>query len=212
MERIGAIVAAVGGLFAIYLVLAAAIEAILEALQPIIGRVQIFKRTVAFDQALKFAEQIKLDDTQKDKPAAIKALLEGLAAQNDKIKITLDNAAGFAKSASTAGASIVASGLAIDAIKEEVDGLAQRRRSLHRLLAAVIGMLAAWQTGIDTFQLLSEVFPAFNDASPDASTRRVAGYIVTGFAASAGSAFWHDQLMRVESLRKSVQAAIPKVP
>lgn len=212
MDKIGAIVAAVGGLFAIYLVLAAAIEAILEALQPVIGVFNPFKRKVPFDQALKLVEQIKLDDNQKDKPAAIKDLLNGLAEHNATIKKKLDDVTSIANKASAGSADAIVGGLAIDAIKEEVDGLSQRRRSLHRLLAALIGILAAWQTGIDSFQLLSEVFPAFQDTGKDASARHIAGYIVTGFAASAGSAFWHDQLMRVESLRKQVQGVMPKVP
>jgi hypothetical protein len=212
MDKIGAIVAAVGGLFAIYLVLAAAIEAILEALQPVIGKVDLFKRKVPFDQALKLVEQIKLDDSLKDKPAAIKQMLVGLATQNAAIKKKLDDATSMANKASAATADAMAAGLAVDAIKEEVDGLSQRRRSLHRLLAAIIGSIAAWQTGIDSFQFLSEVFTSLKPADHGITARQIAGFIVTGFAASAGSAFWHDQLMKVESLRKSVQAAIPKVP
>jgi hypothetical protein len=206
MDKIGAIVAAIGGLFAIYLVLAAAIEAILEALQPVIGEVDLFKRKVPFDQALKLVEQIKLDDNQKDKPAAIKQMLDGLSTQNATIKKKLDAATSMANKASAAPADAMAAGLAVDAIKEEVDGLSQRRRSLHRLLAAAIGIFAAYQADIDSFKLLVAVLPSLDKADHDA------GLIATGFAAGAGSAFWHDQLMRVESLRKSVQAAIPKVP
>jgi hypothetical protein len=89
-----------------------------------------------------------------------------------------------------------------------------------RFLSVLIGIFLAYMLQIDSADLLQDLFPAdanflnLTILSADFFGRiglgireLTAGIILTGLAASAGSGFWHDQLSRLQSIKKGVDQA-----
>ncbi|MCA9971519.1 MAG: hypothetical protein KC425_14950 [Anaerolineales bacterium] len=99
-----------------------------------------------------------------------------------------------------------------------------------RLVSVIVGILLAYFLQIDSADLLGDLFP------PEANFLSVvlvgadsavftwigqmfrlethaltAGIVLTGLAASAGSGFWHDQLTRLQTVKKGVETAIQAV-
>ncbi|WP_420642572.1 hypothetical protein [Candidatus Leptofilum sp.] len=98
--------------------------------------------------------------------------------------------------------------------------LESKRIRRTRFLSVVIGVFLAYMLQIDSADLLQDLFPA--DANFLSLTiisgeflnrwglgirEFTAGIILTGLAASAGSGFWHDQLSRLQSIKKGVDQA-----
>jgi hypothetical protein len=102
----------------------------------------------------------------------------------------------------------------------------KKRIERLRLVSVLVALLLAYLMQIDAADLLRDLFPA--DANflyitliePDAPLfARIgnmlnvqmnpvtAGIILTGLAASAGSSFWHDQLSRLQSVKKGTESA-----
>jgi hypothetical protein len=92
-----------------------------------------------------------------------------------------------------------------------------------RVISITIGLLIAYSLQIDVLDLLGEAFPdvlnqlnwvvvsggtlhAWRSWLPVDKSITV-GIILTAFAASAGSAFWHDRLDQIQASKKSAQAA-----
>ena len=110
---------------------------------------------------------------------------------------------------------------------EQYDKEQEKKRIRRlRLISVVLGVFLAYMLQVDSADLLKDLFP--NNAnflyltliSRDSRLfiwfERVlrmpfydltAGVILTGLAASAGSTFWHDQLSRLQSLKKKVDTA-----
>ncbi|MCP4420281.1 MAG: hypothetical protein GY805_27055 [Chloroflexi bacterium] len=104
--------------------------------------------------------------------------------------------------------------------------LTSRRIRRTRFIAVLFGIFIAYMLQIDSADLLQDLFPSdanflhltllpssffffnwignlFNLTMNDLT----AGVILTGLAASAGSGFWHDQLSRLQSIKKGVDQA-----
>ncbi|MEZ4590813.1 MAG: hypothetical protein R3D55_06680 [Chloroflexota bacterium] len=98
--------------------------------------------------------------------------------------------------------------------------LESKRIRRTRFISVVIGIFLAYMLQIDSADLLQDLFPT------DANFLRLtilnadffgrlglgireltAGVILTGLAASAGSGFWHDQLSRLQNIKKGVDQA-----
>ncbi|MCP5097726.1 MAG: hypothetical protein GY943_19435 [Chloroflexi bacterium] len=113
----------------------------------------------------------------------------------------------------------------IDLEQYDKDQEKKRIRRL-RLVSVVFGVFLSYALQVDSADLLKDLFP--NNAnflyltliSQDAAlfgwfgrVLRIpfydltAGVILTGLAASAGSTFWHDQLGRLQSIKKQVDTA-----
>ncbi len=101
-----------------------------------------------------------------------------------------------------------------------------RRIQLLRLVSVIIGIYLAYFLHIDSADLLSDLIPSADQFlsfrllatdSPliswmgsifDSPLHDLTGGIVlTGLAASAGSGFWHDQLSRLQNVKKTTEAA-----
>jgi hypothetical protein len=97
------------------------------------------------------------------------------------------------------------------------------RLRILRVAAIAIGFLLAYLLQIDVLRLLGEAFPGVLDSlnvvivSGEAlhmwrswlpvDRSVTVGIILTAFAASAGSAFWHDRLDQLQASKKGAQAA-----
>lgn len=99
-----------------------------------------------------------------------------------------------------------------------------------RLSSVVMGIVLAYLLQIDSADLLRDLFPQNAHFLSTALVRHdaalftwlgsrlhismynlSAGVILTGLAASAGSGFWHDQLSRLQSVKKGAEAAYTAV-
>ncbi len=103
--------------------------------------------------------------------------------------------------------------------------LESKRIRRTRFISVLFGIFIAYILQIDSADLLQDLFPEGSNfltltLLPDSfvmwlqSTFRLeqvfnvtAGVILTGLAASAGSGFWHDQLSRLQSVKKGVEQA-----
>jgi hypothetical protein len=97
------------------------------------------------------------------------------------------------------------------------------RLRILRVMSIVVGLLLAYLLQIDVLALLSEAFPgaleSFNVIIIRGETLHAwrswlppekavtVGIVLTAFAASAGSAFWHDRLDKLQASKKGAQAA-----
>ena len=97
------------------------------------------------------------------------------------------------------------------------------RLRILRVMSIIVGLGIAYALQIDVLNLLGEAFPdvlnqlnwtivsgetlnAWRSWLPVDKSITV-GIILTGFAASAGSAFWHDRLDQLQASKKTAQAA-----
>jgi hypothetical protein len=97
------------------------------------------------------------------------------------------------------------------------------RLRILRVMSITVGLLLAYLLQIDVLQLLGEAFPGALDSLNvtivtgetlhtwrtwlPAEKSVTVGIVLTGFAASAGSAFWHDRLDKLQASKKGAQAA-----
>ena len=81
----------------------------------------------------------------------------------------------------------------------------QYRRGLIRFLAILLGILFAFIFQIDTLEILSDFTAQTQDWL--GSTAHSVGIILSGFAASAGSSFWHDQSAKLRNLKSIKESA-----
>ncbi|MCA9917875.1 MAG: hypothetical protein KC445_07990 [Anaerolineales bacterium] len=107
--------------------------------------------------------------------------------------------------------------LDLDRYDKEMESKRIRRT---RFISVIIGIFLAFMLQIDSADLLQDLFPAGANFlrltlfSADSLGRLglgirevTAGVILTGLAASAGSGFWHDQLSRLQNVKKGVDQA-----
>lgn len=97
------------------------------------------------------------------------------------------------------------------------------RLRLLRVMSIVVGLVLAYLLQIDVLALLAEAFPGALESlnvtivsgqtlhawrswlSPEKAI--TVGIVLTAFAASAGSAFWHDRLDKLQASKRGAQAA-----
>jgi hypothetical protein len=97
------------------------------------------------------------------------------------------------------------------------------RLRILRVMSIIVGLVLAYSMQIDVLNLLEEAFPGLLNQlnwtivsgatlhawrswlPPDKSI--TVGIMLTAFAASAGSAFWHDRLDQLQASKKGAQAA-----
>jgi hypothetical protein len=97
------------------------------------------------------------------------------------------------------------------------------RLRILRVLSITVGLMLAYALQIDVLSLLGQAFPevlnqlnwtivsgetlhAWRSWLP-ADKSLTVGIVLTAFAASAGSAFWHDRLDQLQASKKGAQAA-----
>lgn len=194
-----------GAYFAILLVLSVSVETLLEPFSWFRG----LRKQASPDDVLKsvqewlpegseeaikviaiqtFASQTKtnLEEVKKTVDAlredAVKALTEmGLEAQVDTVQKDI--------------------ALKLATLRQKHASAEKSRITTLRVVSALIGILIAFAMQINTFEILSVLFPEDVIASLNTPVGQVGGMLATGLAASAGSSFWHDMLGRVRNLK-----------
>jgi hypothetical protein len=210
MEQLTNVLGTLGAYFAVLLVLAVAIESLLSALK--LGG--WLRETVSPEQAMKDIKDWLPEGSQgQAKVAAInnmvtqfkakKSLVDDQVAAIDKLVKDTAAAVGNKDAVINVESQLVA---ALVTLRDKFEADEAKRIAKLRALAAGIGFILALFLQIDTFQLLSKLFSENVQATIAASNYlHYGGMFLTGFAASAGSSFWHDQLSKVRAIKESVQ-------
>lgn len=201
--------AVLGMLFFMFLVLAAAVEVILEMLRGVLERLGVTwaKSKISLEEALALSQEFapensdltakiealkNVADQLGSKSVRTRNLLQDLQAESPQI-IGERNAETVAKIISQTAASI----------KQELDADQRKKIFIIRSLAALIGCLLVWQSQFYVFQILasSPGNAAWAEKLTNLNTPWV-NVITGGLAAAAGSSYWHDQIDRVRSLKR----------
>jgi hypothetical protein len=199
-----------GLLFVLFLVLSAAVEAILDMFRGLLERfgIALTQSKVSLEEALELARVFAQDESAlapklqavesaaKQIEAKVKNEMTALASLKQKVATLAPEAANVVAAELNAVAS---------SIKAELEKHERQRVFILRTLSALIGCLLTWQTQFFIFKILVESpdFPRGVDLPGLKSP--VINIIIGGFAAAAGSSFWHDQLDKVRNLKAITQ-------
>jgi hypothetical protein len=200
-----------GTLFFMFLVLAAAVEVILELFRGTLERFGITwaKGKMSLDDSLKLASEFAPNNTELN--TRLQAVRSAAEQIKDKVPgelSTLDSLKQKLTAVDAAGVNALAGELngVATSIKARLEQSERQRIFILRALAAVVGCLLAWKVHFYVFQILA--------SSPDAKdwlsslNGLQSGWInvlVGGLAAAAGSSYWHDQLDKIRNLKSVAQ-------
>jgi hypothetical protein len=211
LDGITIVLGILGAYFAILLVLSVSVETLLEPFTWFRGlRKQASPDDVlrsvqewlpeGSEEAIKvvaiqtFASQTKTDMEKVDqnvrelRDSAVKALTEmGLEAQVNTVQKDI--------------------ALKMATLRQQHNSTEKSRITWLRVISALIGIGIAWLMQINTFEILSVLFPDHVIAGLNTPIGQIGGVVATGLAASAGSSFWHDMLGRVRNLKNISQEA-----
>jgi hypothetical protein len=199
-----------GLLFFMFLVLAAAVEVVLEIFRGALKRFGITwaKGKVSLDEALRLANEFTPNDTDlMGKLQAVKTVAEQF---KDKASDRIRSLANIRKQLQATGANvnIMAAELNVvaAAVKADLEQTERQRICTMRLIAAVVGCALAYQADFYVFRMLAQA-PGAKDflASLPGLQATWINVLVGGFAAATGSSHWHDQLDRVRNLKSTLQ-------
>jgi len=212
MDELSRILGVLGAYFAILLVLAVSVETMLEPFTLIFKGLR--KRISPDDVMQDINEWLPKysDQSGAAKAAAIANLtteydvkaedLESRINEIDKIANETAQALGV-KGPMDDAKKMLAVRMAVIRIKYGFDE--RRRIVIIRALTAVIGIFIAILLHIDTFDILADLFPADVRVLFATPVAQYGGMVITGFAASAGSSFWHDQLGRIRAIKDAAR-------
>jgi hypothetical protein len=213
MEQLINVIGILGAYFAVLLVLAVAVESILD----LVKLSGWLRGRITPEQAMKdISEWLPADAQNKAKVVAISNMVNEFKVQAAEVEKQVAAIKNFAiGTAKATGSETAASdfehqlAVTLAAIRKKYEDEEGRRVAIVRILSAVCGIILAILLQIDTFQLLSDLFPGgfrqFITSPEYANTLHTGGSVLTGFAASAGSSFWHDQLDRIRAVKESAR-------
>lgn len=212
MEDLANILGIIGAYFAVLLVLAVAVETILEPIKLFEG----LRKKVSPEQALKDVK----DWLPEGSDANSKAI--SIANFMSEYKIKKSNLLTEGKEFTDAAKeSLKAFGMTdkdfesgehklaemLAELRKQYAQSEEKRIKLLRLFSGIAGVAIALLLQIDTFVLLGDLTKGFLESVPEGMELIVhyGGMVITGVAASAGSSFWHDQLGRIRAVKETAQ-------
>jgi hypothetical protein len=211
------LIALIGMMFFMFLVLAAAVEVILEVFRGLLQQFGITwaKGKVSLDEALQLASEFAPDNKDlHTKIEAVKSAAQQIT-QTASTKIAdLTKLQNDLKAAAGQELNVIAAELndAANLVKSSLEDAERKRIFILRLIAAVIGSFLVWQSGFYVFQILAgdpNAAKWLGDLAKQLKEPWI-NILVGGLAAAAGSSYWHDQLDRVRNL-KSIAQGLKKV-
>jgi hypothetical protein len=196
-----ALLATLGTLFALFMVLAAAVEAVLELGRGTLERIGVtwLKPKTTLEEALALAQAMAPDNQ------AMGGKLAGLKQAAEQLGQTVKSAVDAAVPADgTTGPAAEKLNAAAAQVKTALDSDERRRVWVLKLMAAGLGIGLCFVADFRVFQILAAV--------PETELLLVGldrlqncwlNYLVGGVAAAAGSNYWHDQLDKVRAVKTS---------
>jgi hypothetical protein len=204
----------IGLLFFTFLVLAAAVEAILESLRgalEFIPGANPLRPRISLDDALKLSEEFAAgNNTLEVKVAGIKKVAQQIEGIGSSTAALLDGALKSKANPEEAAAEVNA--ITSD-LKKVLDAKDRYKILILRILSAIIGCLLVWWLKVNIFDILVDQpnAPAFLVQNKELLRNDLLSILLGGLAAAAGSSYWHDQLDRVRKLKemtKQVNAVV----
>ena len=216
----------VGAYFAIILVLSIAVETVLDSIKNnrwLQDTVQIHqwmnfldvqKKRVSPDQAMRdIAQWVPVGSQAEVQIAALNNMVQefGIAAE--------ELTAGADAAYSMANELVALTGISrqtaytrqqlaqkLYVIRRKYEGEESMRVTRLRRISAGLGIVIAVLFQLDTFRFLSALFSPEFQTWFDTPSMALSGMLLTGFASSAGSSFWHDQLDRIRAVKQSARS------
>jgi hypothetical protein len=202
---------ALGTLFFMFLVLAAAVEVILELFRGVLERFGITwaRGKVSLDDALKLASEFAPNDSELNtRLQAVRSAAEQIKDDVPGELSALDSLKQKLTTVDPAGVNTLAGELngVATSVKVRLEQSERQRIFILRALAAVVGCLLAWRTNFYVFQILASA-PEAKDwlGSLKGLQSGWLNVLVGGLAAAAGSSYWHDQLDKIRNLKSVAQ-------
>ncbi|MFZ5909194.1 MAG: hypothetical protein ACOYYU_04190 [Chloroflexota bacterium] len=203
---IGQALGVLGAYFAVLLVLAVAIETIIEPITSIPWFKGLVKKVSPDDFMKDVKEWLPANSAAAAQAASIAAFMEEYDTKVDDLSGRLEKLKTIGKDTAKA----LGAGEAVDEasqkvalymteIRKKYDIDERKRITALRFISALIGIGLALWLQIDSFSLLTGLLPEGFAVEP------WLGMVITGLAASAGSSFWHDMLGRVRAVKEASQ-------
>lgn len=191
-------------LITVLLVLAAAIESVLETLRGFTGKlIPSLKGAMSLDEALKQAREFSDANGELEaRLIAIKAAAERINYSIQTSVTSINAIAGQAAAAPGAPGASVTHILndAANEVSSAIGDYERHRILILRVLSAAIGIGLAFLSGIDLLDFVGAA-PGLGSLQVEEGPFQWVGEVITGVAASGGSSFWHDKLDRVRSVK-----------
>lgn len=224
---------AVGLLFFMFFLVAAATEAILETFRGVLERfgVSWLKANKSLDDAVKMSTEFLPEGSEaRGKVAALQDVVKHVNAVAVDKKAAIDalkGKVGAVLSGSKIDETIVAeiNSLAMH-VKDVMDGSERTRVFWLRVISCGIAIFLSYQADIDALRSMIQAYPelfkgtftfyriegqgATAMVTPLGWSGRNLGSILTGIAAASGSSYWHDQLDKIRNF-KSVREQLKKL-
>lgn len=209
INNISAVIGVLGAYFAILLVLAVSVEAILEPFSFFKG----LQKPVNPDDVLKSVQEwLPEGSGEAAKVVAIQTYAEktklNLVELDATAKQVTSQAAetlkqmGYESQVNSAQKEIA---VKLATLRERYASSQKQRITILRSLSAAIGIILAFLLQINTFDLLGSLFSENVLRSLNTPVGYYGGIVMTGLAASAGSSFWHDMLGRVRNIKDTIK-------
>lgn len=203
------ILAILGAYFAILLVLAVAVETILEPFTLFKG----LRKKISPEEFMKdMNEWLPKGSPGGTKAIAIANFTKEFNANvknlEDRVKEIGEIADETAAALGPDAVAVITTGqknlvVRMSEIREKYDFDERKRIAILRVLSAVVGILLAVALQLDTIDMLATLFPQEIQDIFNTQIAHYGGMLLTGLAASAGSSFWHDQLGKVRALKEA---------
>jgi hypothetical protein len=219
------LLAAVGMVFALFLIVATAAEQILEAMRGVLERfgIKLLKGGVSLDDAMKIAGEFLPQGT--DDPTAKAALVKVHALQAvakeyprklaeavgriDAVEADIKTAFAGIDAVAEVREKVLSDLSTVSAEVARLTGETERARVWTlRIFCAAVSFVLCWAVGFDALATAAASFPKqlpalakFYQTTEAGSGYTLLGMMATALAASAGSSYWHDQLDRVRALK-----------
>ena len=205
MDKLLEILGALGAYFAVMLVLAVAVETLVDPLTVWFG---IFQKKVSPEELAKDLEQWLPENEARQKAGAAtiakfikdyNATRAEVTADAKQIQaVAQETAKAFGLNLPKAESKVQTEfAVRLFQIRERYKIDERRRIALLRLVSVIVGITIAWLLNINTFELVN--LPL----NLDPKLVSVGGVALSGLAASAGSSFWHDQLGKVRAVKEA---------
>jgi hypothetical protein len=208
-DNLTTVLGILGAYFAVIFVLSVSVETILE---PFTSLPWLHKKTDPDEILQDIKEWLPTGSAGETKTVAIQNLMAEYKTTEEKLQQSVADLKQIADQAMQAlgpesKVTQVQKDLALQfvALRRKYALTERQRITTLRVISGLIGVLIALMLRIDTFDILGSLLPP--DVS-DILTRpgaQVGGMIITGLAASAGSSFWHDMLVRARNLKDTVK-------
>ena len=206
-----------GFLFFMFLVLAASVEVVLELFRGLLEAIGFSwqRGKISLDDSLKLAKEFSSDDKELyTKLQAVKSAAEQI---EKKVSDKIQNLATLKDKLSGTGVNIAKLAAELDeiavVIKEELRKSERLRMNILRAIAAIIGCFLVWMSEFYVFQILAQSADTtkWSEILKGLQASWI-NIIVGGFAAAAGSTYWHDKLDKLRNLKAATQEFKKLVP